>query len=224
MNSLHFQSLLFIRITVLNCPRGFQSDNDRCECEKRLRNYTTACDVSTDSVTRKEHVWLRYDEDYLKVHTDCPLDYCDVASKVISLAHPDQQCANHHSGVIWWCLSGQLQHCTGEFQMLTVHHQLCIHLVNTLVCSGRNSLSDSPPSFQYYYFSWNTKRTHILCQHCFLQWNNQPSELFFASNTLSVHSMGQPGLWNRDMLLLWSGHLPKDMASICLPSLISGYW
>lgn len=66
-------------------------------------------------------MWLRYDRKILKFHPDCPLDYCNFTSDSISLAYPDQQCANYHSGVIMWCLSGQLQRCTGRLQMLAMH-------------------------------------------------------------------------------------------------------
>ena len=40
---------------------------------------------------------LRYDEQYLKIHNNCPLDYCQIQAtyKNISLEFPDEQCANN---------------------------------------------------------------------------------------------------------------------------------
>ncbi len=34
------------------------------------------------------------------MHTNCPLDYCEVSSSVINLSLQDEQCANHRRGVI----------------------------------------------------------------------------------------------------------------------------
>ena len=97
-------STITVHIEVIPCSKGFEVHDDRCGCDTRLTKLlntnTTTCDVTTDSMQRKGSMWLRYDEDYLKVHTNCPLDYCQGASDTISLAHPDKQCANNRGGVI----------------------------------------------------------------------------------------------------------------------------
>jgi hypothetical protein len=74
-----------------------ENNVDRCECERRLRDFTTACNIGTDAVQRKGLIWLRYDEEYLKVHIHCPQGYCQVATDTINLASPDEQCADNHS-------------------------------------------------------------------------------------------------------------------------------
>ena len=95
-------SSLVMHIGVIPCSRGFETKNDRCVCERRLSNFfnITECDIDTNSIKRKAPIWLRYDEQYLRVHRNCPLDYCQAASKDISISSPDEQCANRHAGVI----------------------------------------------------------------------------------------------------------------------------
>ena len=90
-----------ISIVLQPCPRGWERNKDRCECDRRLKYFNiTSCNITGDTVKREGSILLRYDEQYLKGHTHCPLDYCNVTSDTISLAQPDDQCAHHHSGVI----------------------------------------------------------------------------------------------------------------------------
>lgn len=94
-------STIAINITVIPCLRGFEKFEDRCGCDRRLTDYfnITVCNIATYSIQRKGSIWLRYRK-YLKVHTNCPLGYCQVMSDSISLAYPDQQCADDRGGVI----------------------------------------------------------------------------------------------------------------------------
>ena len=99
--SSHFSSVT-VHIKIKPCPRGFEQNDDQCECDKRLSNRFKGmvCDVNADTITTKESTtWLRYDENYLKVQANCPLDYCQTTDN-ISLENPDEQCANNRSGVI----------------------------------------------------------------------------------------------------------------------------
>ena len=90
-----------IFITLLPCPRGFEAHEGRCKCDRRLTDFfkNPVCDIDTETVGRIGSIWLRYYEDYLKVHSHCPLDYCNMLDS-ISILHPDEQCANHRSGVL----------------------------------------------------------------------------------------------------------------------------
>ena len=101
-------SNLAIIIELVNCSRGFEQNKDRCVCDRRLRQYlnVTNCLLETHSVERREPIWLRYEEDSLKMARNCPLDYCQVTSNSISLLAPDDPCANHRSGI----LCGACQH------------------------------------------------------------------------------------------------------------------
>ena len=95
-------SSVTVYIEVKSCPHGFEQNDDQCECDKRLSNRfkDIVCDINADTITTKESTtWLRYDENYLKVQANCPLDYCKATSDNISLDNPDEQCANNRSGV-----------------------------------------------------------------------------------------------------------------------------
>ena len=94
-------SSITIHITILPCPRGFETCDGRCNCDSRLTDYfeDPVCDIDTETVERGGYIWLRYDTEYLKVHSHCPLDYCNMSTP-ISVLHPDEQCANHRSGVL----------------------------------------------------------------------------------------------------------------------------
>ena len=96
-------SSVTVYIEIKSCPSGFEQKEDRCECDKRLSNHfkDIVCDINADTITTKEsNTWLRYDENYLKVQANCPLDYCKATSDNISLENPDEQCANNRSGVM----------------------------------------------------------------------------------------------------------------------------
>ena len=103
-------SSITINITVLPCSRGLEQDGDRCVCERRLRRYfhKEDCNVGDDTIQTRQSLWLQYDTQHLKIHTNCPLDYCQQLSDTISLSYPDQQCSNNHNGVI--CGSCQDNH------------------------------------------------------------------------------------------------------------------
>ena len=121
-------SVVTVYIKVKSCPRGFEQIDDQCECDKRLSNRFKGivCDINADTIiTKGSTTWLRYDENHLKVQSNCPLDYCQDTS-VISLENPDEQCANNRSGVI--CGSCQdnysiglggskCLHCTSKFPL-----------------------------------------------------------------------------------------------------------
>ena len=93
-------SIFTIHVSLTSCSVGFEQKNDRCSCDRRLIKYVTLCDIDTYSVKKKGSTWLRYDDQHLKIHRNCPLDYCQVSSDTISLLSPNEQCANHRSGVI----------------------------------------------------------------------------------------------------------------------------
>ena len=93
-------SIITVHITLVPCSVGFEQDKDRCICDRRLTDYISLCDIATHSVHRKGLVWLRYDEEYLKIYSTCPLNYCETSEDNISISHPNKQCANHRSGIL----------------------------------------------------------------------------------------------------------------------------
>ena len=85
-------SKITVHITVQNCTTGFEQLEDRCVCDRRLLKYlnNVTCSVDTLTVIRKGSSWFRYDEEHLKMHTNCPLDYCRASSDAISFSSPDE--------------------------------------------------------------------------------------------------------------------------------------
>ncbi len=96
-------STITVNITVIPCSNGFEQIKDRCVCDRRLTEYLniTVCDVDSQFITKKRSsIWLRYDEQYLKMYSNCPLDYCRAYEDTISILSPDNQCAHRRSGVM----------------------------------------------------------------------------------------------------------------------------
>ena len=112
-------SKVTISITLLPCPRGFEMRMGRCECDRRLTDFFNdlACNIDTEAVERRGPIWLRYDKHYLKVHSRCPLDYCNMFHS-ISIIRPDEQCANHRSGVLCGACQDNYSHALGGTKCL----------------------------------------------------------------------------------------------------------
>ena len=124
-------SVITIHIQVKQCPLGFEEDGDHCVCDNRLANHFSdvVCNIDTESVYGRESLWLRYDEEYLKVHADCPVDYCQPTSdtNTISIEYPDKQCAYNHSGVLCGACQDNYSiglggskclHCTSDYPLI----------------------------------------------------------------------------------------------------------
>ena len=71
-------------------------------CDRRLGNYlnVSICIVDTQSIQRVGSIWLKYDKNYLRIHVNCPFDYCQIFVNNISLISPDDQCNNGRSGIL----------------------------------------------------------------------------------------------------------------------------
>jgi predicted outer membrane repeat protein len=95
-------STIRVHVTMTPCARGFERQEDRCVCDRRLSKHLniTVCNRESLSLRAKALTWLRYDDMYLKFSKNCPLDYCTSNTDNISLSSPDEQCANHRSGVL----------------------------------------------------------------------------------------------------------------------------
>ena len=211
-------STITIHLTVQNCTTGFEQFKDRCVCDRRLLSNVT-CSIDTLSISRKGSSWLSYSEEHLKMHANCPLDYCLVSSDAISVTSPDEQCANHRSGVICGECQGNHSIALGSSQMFTLYLKIHFHLADSIVCCSRIGTSGPPPSLQHDHFLRNSEWAHILCQCCLHQWIDKSPKLLHPSDTLSLRSMAQPGLWSGDMFLSGHEHLPENVAAVCLPTL-----
>ena len=90
-------SIITINISMMPCSVGFEQDTDRCVCDRRLL-HIEECNIDTRSIQKNKSIWLRYDEKYLKISESCPFDYCKDGA--IDISFPDNQCANHRSGIL----------------------------------------------------------------------------------------------------------------------------
>ena len=105
-----------IHISSCTCPVGFMPTGNRlsgcmCECDKKLSNYITDCNIITKSVIRKGLFWITYfnntitdNGDYF-IYPYCPLDYCQSPNDPIPInlnQHngSDAQCADNHHGIL----------------------------------------------------------------------------------------------------------------------------
>ena len=93
---------LEIIVHVDQCPLGFQLDNKKCGCDKRLINTSMRieCSIDKELLILNGIGWLSYKGGLLRTHSDCPLDYCFRNLKYISVLEPDSQCTNNHEGIL----------------------------------------------------------------------------------------------------------------------------
>ena len=221
-------STITVHIQLTTCSRGFELINDRCTCDRRLAQYFDVCNIDTRSVKRKGPTWLRYDQHHFKLSTNCPLDYCtcQVSSPTISLLSPDQQCANHRSGVLCGAckdnysitLGGsKCSRCTSSYSAIgwTVLFAVAGLALVALLLVCNMTISASTLNGLIFYanvVSISGLTSLHNCSLCpilrvFLAW-------------LNLHGLG-----TADLLLFWHGHLPQDVAPVGLPylHLVSGH-
>ena len=103
-----------IHISSCTCPVGFMPTDDSipgctCECDKKLSNYITDCNITTMSVIREGLFWITYindpENDTYFIYPYCPLDYCQPPSDPISVnlnlpQGSDAQCTDNHQGIL----------------------------------------------------------------------------------------------------------------------------
>ena len=102
---------LDISLEFLDCPSGFSLNPSEgaCECEPRLQEYTTRCNITERELERSGVFWVGYDNKSggLILHSHCPFDYCISANINVTLNDTDKQCANNRAGLLCGeCKSG----------------------------------------------------------------------------------------------------------------------
>ena len=93
---------LRVNISIRQCPKGFVKTIDRCQCDNRLQIIfrNVECDIDASLVKLKEVGWFDYDKDYLRIHNNCPLNYCSFRKNGTKPSDPDAQCNNNHGGIL----------------------------------------------------------------------------------------------------------------------------
>ena len=93
---------IFVDITLLPCPPGFQlvGEPSKCDCYPQIAEFIT-CSIlnGTSFVSRNNTVWIGIDKDNNTVFsTTCPFEYCHFDQVVVDLSDVDKQCAFNRAG------------------------------------------------------------------------------------------------------------------------------
>lgn len=100
---------VYINITVLSCPMGFNLTGDKptCGCNDQLaRLPKVTCSIQNQTIDREGSVWVgaytihkdANDEIYTSQY--CPYLYCKEDRLSVKLESPDVQCNYNHSGIL----------------------------------------------------------------------------------------------------------------------------
>ena len=92
---------IFLHLTLLPCPPGFQVENKTCSCNQALQKHNIFnCSIDDETVYRPNPYWVSASSDSTTVHMHCPLDYCAPYDVPITPNLPDEQCQMNHSGIL----------------------------------------------------------------------------------------------------------------------------
>ena len=93
-----------IRITLKDCPLGFDFDSRRniCSCQPYLDTYGVQCNFTTYKVNRQAQQWIGvlHPTKIIVVHQHCPYDYSKPYALSLNLSTPDDQCSSNRSGIL----------------------------------------------------------------------------------------------------------------------------
>ena len=94
---------LLVHINIKNCPLGFEKKDARCQCDNRLKEKITniVCDIENNSILVESLGWFSYSDNNLRVHKDCPFNYCSQDNDVIHTSRPPSTpCSNNRDGIL----------------------------------------------------------------------------------------------------------------------------
>ena len=94
--------MLKVCVSIGKCPHGFEEMEDYCQCDNCLQNSfdSIECDIDTGVVNLKERSWFSYAGGYLRLHHNCPLNYCSLKVHGSFVSIPDAQCDNNRGGIL----------------------------------------------------------------------------------------------------------------------------
>ena len=101
-----FHVPVFVNVTLLPCPVGFQLVSGRCVCHQiLLDNHIDSCSISNGvaSIKRYAPYWIGLPNDTnssILIHPRCPFDYCKPGDNEITAESPNVQCRNNRSGIL----------------------------------------------------------------------------------------------------------------------------
>ena len=101
-----FHIPVFVEVSLLPCPVGFQLVSGRCVCHKTLRDHNiNSCSISNGaaSINRPAPYWIGLPNDTnlsIILHPHCPFDYCQSEDTEINVESPNTQCRDKRSGIL----------------------------------------------------------------------------------------------------------------------------
>ena len=129
---------LSIEVKMRQCPVGFQlkecpSFGLYCSCVPLLRKHNVICDITHNSIQRKDYMWIGYKHYHnengnhtsVVFHSTCPNNYCKPgAKKIISkeTLNQDEQCAFNRTGILCGGCKGNLSAVLGSSNCLECTH------------------------------------------------------------------------------------------------------
>ena len=97
---------VYVSVQLLDCPPGFTlTDQQRCDCNERIRTNLLTCNINNQTVRRHGNIWVNATftgnaSSGVIVHKHCPFHYCKPEQLDVNLAHPETQCAFDHYGTL----------------------------------------------------------------------------------------------------------------------------
>ena len=97
----NIQNIIEVLLDVQPCPRGLYLDKMECTCDYRLKSSfkNIECNITNESIFTGSG-WLAYRDNYLRMNSKCPINYCRKQRTFMSPLQPDVQCADNRSGVL----------------------------------------------------------------------------------------------------------------------------
>ena len=94
--------MLKVHVRIGECPYGFKNVKDKCLCDSHLQNSFNSieCVIETGLITIKEQGWFSYFGGYLRIHHNCPLNYCSIKVNGTPPTNPDALCDYNHGGFL----------------------------------------------------------------------------------------------------------------------------
>ena len=118
---------IFIDVTLLPCPPGFQliGEPHRCDCYPQIVKFVT-CEIlnGTGFISRNDTIWIGGDGDnHTLFSKSCPYEYCTFNQVMINLSDPDTQCTFNRAGrLCGGCVEGY---------SLAIGSTHCLHCPNS---------------------------------------------------------------------------------------------
>ncbi len=101
-SELLMNNTLEVILQLKKCPLGFEKTINRCQCDHHLLQHfeRIKCSIDNVSISINGKEWFGYDEEFLRVHKNCPLNYCTSIKNTDTMPHLHSLCANNREGIL----------------------------------------------------------------------------------------------------------------------------